>query len=170
MPQVEAPIYLSSTVRPWAYLWSDADSVMLEARRPQLHSAARVSPPKARLPLGKREARLPKPPSLPLPPLRARTIDGATPLYPLGARPHRHTRTARVPVRGVPSAVEGTSIHPRTARAACPLRACCRGGRLASQAAGQRLHAHGGGGGGGVRVPPQGLPRQATDGGGRAGP
>ena len=41
-PLVEAPVKISGCVRPWAYLWSGTDSVMLDARPPPSRGNARA--------------------------------------------------------------------------------------------------------------------------------
>ena len=84
-PLVEAPVTISTAVRPWAFFWSDTDSVMLEARKPG-RTKGRVLPAGAKPAAGQPSPthRSPMKSLLPpLPPLRARAPDGSVPYYPL---------------------------------------------------------------------------------------
>ena len=75
----------SPQVRPWAFFWSDTDSVMLEARKPG-RTKGRALPAGAKPAAGQPSPthRLPMKSLLPpLPPLRARAPDGSVPYYPL---------------------------------------------------------------------------------------
>lgn len=87
---IEAPVELSSAVRPWCFLWSGEDCVMLEPRPQRLHVPERVGKRKGKRPVagtprGQRgEERPARSTAPPLPPLRSRLSDGSVPIYPMG--------------------------------------------------------------------------------------